>query len=195
MTSNTKEEQMICGLTMDEREVLRQGLNELPDTMPPRIVWNRIREQAEAEGLLRAPVAERPTTWMAGLAIAASVVLAVILVPRLTSTPALEPTVTEPQLSNVGNELGLTALQALMVQSQRLESDLRAMPDEPRVMRASTVATIADVENAIAAIDFQLNDPSAQMTEEETELFWRERVRLMKSLVQLRYAQAQRTAF
>lgn len=195
MTSNTKEEQMICGLTMDEREVLRQGLRELPDTMPPRIVWNRIREQAEAEGLLRAPVAERPATWMAGLAIAASVVLAVILVPRLTSTPALEPTVTEPQLSNVGNELGLTALQALMVQSQRLESDLRAMPEEPRVMRASTVATIADVENAIAAIDFQLNDPSVQMTEEETELFWRERVRLMKSLVQLRYAQAQRTAF
>jgi hypothetical protein len=33
------------------------------------------------------------------------------------------------------------------------------------------------------------------MTEDETELFWRERVRLMKSLVQLRYAQAQRTAF
>ena len=82
-----------------------------------------------------------------------------------------------------------------MVQSQQLESDLRAMPEEPRVMRASTVATIADIENAIAAIDFQLNDPSVQMTDEETELFWRERVRLMKSLVQLRYAQAQRTSF
>ena len=52
-----------------------------------------------------------------------------------------------------------------------------------------------DGELAIAAIDFQLNDPSVQMTEEETELFWRERVRLMKSLVQLRYAQAQRTSF
>jgi hypothetical protein len=195
MTSNTKDEEMICGLTVSEREVLQQGLRDLPDTMPPRIVWDRIREQAEAEGLLRAPAAARPSTWMAGLAIAASVVLAVILVPRLTSTPELEPTVTEPQVSNAGNELQLTALQALMVQSQRLESDLRAMPEEPRVMRASTVATIADIENAIAAIDFQLNDPAVQMTEEETELFWRERVRLMKSLVQLRYAQAQRTAF
>ncbi len=69
------------------------------------------------------------------------------------------------------------------------------MPEEPKVMRASTVATIADIEDAIAAIDFQLNDPSTQMTEEETELFWRERVRLMKSLVQLRYAQAQRASF
>ena len=40
----------------------------------------------------------------------------------------------------------------------------------------------------------ELNDPAVQMTQEETELFWRERVRLMNSLVQLRYAQAQRTS-
>ena len=82
-----------------------------------------------------------------------------------------------------------------MVESRQLESDLRAMPEEPKVMRASTVATIADIEDAIAAIDYQLNDSTMQMTAEETELFWRERVRLMKSLVQLRYAQAQRTSF
>ena len=82
-----------------------------------------------------------------------------------------------------------------MVQSQQLESDLRALPDEPKVMRASTVASIADIENAIASIDFQLSDPAVQMTPEVRELFWRERVRLMKSLVQLRYAQAQRTSF
>jgi hypothetical protein len=195
MESSSKDDEMICGLTVNEREVLQQGLRSLPDTMPPRIVWNRIREQAEAEGLLRAPATERSSTWLAGLAIAASVVLAVFLVPRLASPPQLDPPVTEPQAASSSNELGLTALQALMVQSRSLESDLRALPEEPRVMRASTVATIADIENAIAAIDFQLNDSSVQMTEDETELFWRERVRLMKSLVQLRYAQAQRTAF
>ncbi len=33
------------------------------------------------------------------------------------------------------------------------------------------------------------------MTPEDRELFWRERVRLMNSLLQLRYAQAQRAAF
>ncbi len=194
MSSDEKDEEMICGLTMDEQDLLRRELRNLPETMPPRIVWDRIREQAEAEGLLHAPSKGRPT-WMAGLAIAASVLLAVILVPKVMPTPELESTMTQPQPIAAENDLGLTALQALMVQSQRLESDLRAMPDEPRVMRASTVATIADVENAIASIDFQLNDPSIQMTAEETELFWRERVRLMKSLVQLRYAQAQRTSF
>jgi len=92
-------------------------------------------------------------------------------------------------------QVAVAALQALMVQSRQLESDLHGLPDEPRVMRASTAATISDIESAIAAIDFQLNDAGVQMTPEETELFWRERVRLMKSLVQLRYAQAQRTAF
>ena len=195
MKHEQEEDEMICGLTVDERDVLLRGLNDLPDTMPPRIVWDRIREQAEAEGLLNAAPKKQTASWMGGLAIAATVLLAVILIPRLTSEPELEPTMTEPQATAQENPMGLTALQALMVQSQQLESDLRAMPEEPKVMRASTVATIADIEDAIAAIDFQLNDPTVQMTEEETELFWRERVRLMKSLVQLRYAQAQRTSF
>ena len=195
MTNDKEDEEMICGLTVDERDVLLLGLNELPDTMPPRIVWNRIREQGEAEGLLRNSGTQRSSTWMGGLAIAATVVLAVILLPKLNTSPQLEPTTTEPQATAGENELGITALQALMVQSQRLESDLRAMPEEPKVMRASTVATIADIENAVASIDFQLNDSSMQMTADERELFWRERVRLMKSLVQLRYAQAQRTSF
>jgi hypothetical protein len=54
---------------------------------------------------------------------------------------------------------------------------------------------MSDIEDRIAAIDYQLNDPAVQMTDEEEEIFWRERVRLMKLLVGLRFAQAQRTAF
>ena len=71
--------------------------------------------------------------------------------------------------------------------------DLRALPDEPSVVRAGTQATILELEDRIAAIDYQLSDPDAGLTPEETEIFWRERVRLMESLVRLRYAQAQRT--
>ena len=76
-----------------------------------------------------------------------------------------------------------------------LGADLRAMPQEPRVRQAGTVATISEIEDRIAATDYQLNDPSIRMTDEEEEIFWRERVRLMKLLVGLRYAQAQRTGF
>ncbi len=195
MPDETKDEEMICGLTANERDVLLRGLDEIPETMPPRAVWNRIREQAQAEGLIRTTATQRPSTWFAGFGIAAAVVLSVTVLPRLMSTPDLITPYTEPTATANNNQVEVTALQALMVQSQQLESDLRALPDEPKVMRASTVATLSDIENAIAAIDFQLNESGIQMTPEERELFWRERVRLMKSLVRLRYAQAQRTAF
>ncbi len=195
MAKEIKDEEMICALTADERDMLLRGLDELQDTMPPRIVWNRIREQAQAEGLIGTTASQRPLTWFTGLGIAAAVVLAVTVVPNMMTTTQLDDPTTLPPATAEENPVKVTALQALMVESRQLESDLRALPEEPRVMRASTVATIADIENAIAAIDFQLSDTGMQMTPEERELFWRERVRLMKSLVQLRYAQAQRTAF
>ena len=195
MTDNDvdKDEEMICGLTADERAELQRSLAALPDTMPPRIVWERIREQGEAEGLLRRSVMQRRSGWYGGIGLAAAIVLSVMIVPTLNQPqPELR---TEPPITEQTNQVQLTALQALMVRSQQLESDLRALPEEPRVVRASTAATLSGIEDRIAAIDYQLNDPGIQMTPEETELFWRERVRLMNSLVQLRYAQAQQAAY
>ena len=64
MSSDQKDEEMICALTVDERDALRQGLRGLADTMPPRAVWHRIREQAEAEGLLRHAFVSRRTTCL-----------------------------------------------------------------------------------------------------------------------------------
>ena len=195
MSKDRKDKDMICGLTADEHEVLRRELDALPETMPPRAVWERIREQAEAEGLLGQSRLRRPITWQGGLALAATVVLAAVLVPMMMSTPTDTEFPTEPTNTTVTNQAPVNALQALMVESRQLESDLRSLPDQPRVMLAGTAATISDIEDRVAAIDYQLNDPGIQMTPEEEEIFWRERVRLMKLLVRLRYAQAQRTAF
>ena len=194
MSSDEKDEEMICGLTADERDLLQRELRALPDVMPPRGVWHRIREQAEAEGLIGRTPLRRPMTWHGGLGLAAAVALVAVLVPVMMQAP--EPTsVTEPPLTGPTNLIEVNALQALMVESRQLESDLRSLPAEPRVMQAGTVATISDIEDRIAAIDYQLNDPNVLMTSDEEEIFWRERVRLMKLLVRLRYAQAQRTAF
>ena len=195
MSSDNKDEEMICGLTADEQGVLRRELRMLPDTMPPRAVWHRIREQAEAEGLIKQAIIRRPMSWYSGVGLAAAIVLAAVLVPVMMNSPSAPPAVTEPQNSQVTNSSQVDALQALMVESRQLESDLRSLPNEPRVMQAGTVTTISDIKDRVAAIDYQLNDPDVQMTSEETEIFWRERVRLMKLLVQLRYAQAQRTAY
>jgi hypothetical protein len=195
MSKDNKDEEMICGLTADEQLVLRRELRMLPDTMPPRAVWHRIREQAEAEGLIKQDYLRKPISWYSGVGLAAAIVLAAVLVPIMMNNPSAPPAVTEPQNSQVTNSIPVNALQALMVESRQLESDLRALPNEPRVMQAGTVTTISDIKDRVAAIDYQLNDPDIQMTSEETEIFWRERVRLMKLLVRLRYAQAQRTAY
>jgi hypothetical protein len=194
MTKDVKDEEMIYGLTADERDALLDGLHSLPDTMPPRAVWHRIREQAEAEGLISRPVSKRPSTWYLGGSLAAAVVLGVFILPGVLETPTPE---FRPTPANVASNppMTLTTLQTLMTESRQLENDLRDLPAEPRVMRAGTAATIADLEDRIAAIDYQLNDPEFQLTSEEEEIFWRERVRLMKLLVGMRYAQAQRTAF
>ena len=195
MSNDKKDEEMICGLTAAEQGVLRRELRMLPDTMPPRAVWHRIREQAEAEGLIKQDNLRRPMSWYSGVGLAAAIVLAAVLVPVMMNSPGAPPAVTEPQNSQVTNSSQVDALQALMVESRQLESDLRSLPNEPRVMQAGTVTTISEIKDRVAAIDYQLNDPDVQMTSEETEIFWRERVRLMKLLVQLRYAQAQRTAY
>ncbi|HNP37846.1 MAG TPA: hypothetical protein PKK10_18545, partial [Woeseiaceae bacterium] len=66
-SSDIKEDEMICGLTLDERNKLRAALNALPETMPPRAVWRRIAEQAEAEGLLRDKQSGTRSRWYAGV--------------------------------------------------------------------------------------------------------------------------------
>ena len=194
MSGNKKDDEMICALTADERVALRSGLDALADTMPPRDVWRRIREQGEAEGLLGRPtVMQRRSSWYVGVGVAAAALVAAIMLPGVLRGPADMTTV--PQTTGTTPQLQLTTLQTLMRESRNLETSLRALPDAPTVQRASTMASIADLEDRIAAIDYQLNDPSVDMSDEDRELFWRERVRLMKSLLQLRYAQAQRAAF
>jgi hypothetical protein len=199
MSRDEKDEEMIYGLTMDERDVLRDSLAALPETMPPRVVWRRIKEQAEAEGLMSNPRSRRPSTWYMGGGLAAAAMLVIVILPgRFEATDSATegtdfPVV--PQMQASTPTIEVNTLQALMVESRQLESDLRSLPNEPRVVRAGTQATIVELKDRIAAIDYQLSESASQMSPQDQEIFWRERVRLMKSLVRLRYAQAQRTAF
>ena len=119
------------------------------------------------------------------------------------TAPSVRPTPGALNPDSVPGEGGLPstpvfdaqALDALMVQSQQLEHELRAITYQPRMMRASTAATISNLEDRIAAIDYQLNHPAIRMNLAQKQLYWRERVRLMDSLLMLRYAQAQRSSF
>jgi hypothetical protein len=191
MSNDEKDPEMICALTADEHVALQRGLRSIPLTMPPREIWTRIRQQAEAEGLLTQP-APRKHRWFAGVGIAAALILAVVMMPD--SQVGIDPAKVVPQ-GETSNQADLSNLRALQVQSRELERDLRSLPAEPRVARAGTVATMSEIESRIAAIDYQLSDPTAEWADGDREIFWRERVRLMKLLLQLRYAQAQRAAY
>lgn len=197
--SNGKEEAMIAGMTASEHDALQAGLRALPDTMPPRAVWERIREQADAEGLLveRQQAGRRP--WYLGAGLAAAVALVAIALNPLQTTVDQETVGEQPGEivpSNLPSNPPIESrLNVLRAESSQLEGELASMPAAPRVRRAGTAASIADITDRIAAIDFQLSDPEIQLSPGEEEIFWRERVRLMKLLVSLRYAQAQRAAF
>lgn len=191
-----QDEMMNCDLSIQEHDVLQRRLRELEDTPPPRAVWQRIEEQARAEGLFAQRLTER-TKWLAGAGLAAAVVLAVLNVPF---SPLIdsgqEQFPTEPEYTAAAtNGADMRVLNALMVRSQQIERNLRALPEQPSVMRASTVATISQLEDQVAAIDYLLNHPELQLSPEQQEIYWRERVRLMNSLLQLRAAQAQRMSF
>ena len=107
--------------------------------MPPRAVWHRIREQAEAEGLIRPPVSRRPSTWYLGGSLAAAIVVAVLMVPRMFDEEAVVYPTT-PENVGTSSPIRLNTLQTLMTESRELESNLRDLPAKPRVMRAGTAA-------------------------------------------------------
>ncbi len=85
----------------------------------------------------------------------------------------------------------------LIQESQRLESLLAAAySEEPRLARASTELTVADLEDRILWVDYRLNLAAERgLDPYQSQRLWRERVDLLNSLVAVRYAQARTTAF
>ena len=185
---------MNAGLGVAERDFLHQELRALQDTPPPRAVWKRIEEQARAEGLFTDSRRVERLKWVAGAAIAATVaMLALNLQTGLE--PAIDPVTGYDTPAEVPEGSVIRDLDALKVESQILERNLRLLPDQPAVKKVSTAATIQELEIRIAAIDYRLNDRTIKLEPKQEEIYWRERVRLMNLLVQLRSAQAQRMSF
>jgi len=79
---------------------------------------------------------------------------------------------------------------AIRAENERLESILASLP-ERNAMRGSTAFTVAELEDRLASVDDRLSlvslEPNAP---ERAEALWRERVDVMHTLVQVRYADA-----
>lgn len=89
------------------------------------------------------------------------------------------------------DEAGRIAIAAEMrAENERLERMLAALP-ERHALSGSTAFTVAELEDRLALVDDRLSrvvlEPNAP---ERAEELWRERVGVMSSLVQVRYADA-----
>lgn len=184
----------------DEKEIgtereLAGALRRLPQYPPPAGAWQAVRQRAEREGLVQPPRRRRlrrDLEWLAVGAVAATVAIALLDLPWSGTSPGGGPAPADQAGFAATPAENDASLGSLMARSRLLEEALRAAPETPRVMRASTAGTIATLEDRIAMIDQQLSFPERPLTEAESTALWRERVRLMDSLVQLRYAQARR---
>ena len=162
---------------------MRTGLSEwstrlaaLPGFEPPAGAWQAIlaaRRERAPQTALRWPSA-----------LAAALLLAVAGLPWLSQSGRDEPL---PATSPVADPASL-ATAAIRAQNARLESLLAALP-ERHAMRGSTAFTVSQLEDRLALVDDRLSRVAlVPHAPEFSERLWHERVELMNSLVQVRYA-------
>ena len=102
----------------------------------------------------------------------------------------------ETQELQVTPLLGTPTYASLVEESARLERALDEIQFRPRVVRASTAATIDGLEERIGLIDEQIMFARALgLSAADRQVLYRQRVELMNALVQIRYAEARRFAF
>jgi hypothetical protein len=183
-------------------------LRELPDRVRAPDRWDAIQAQLNASEPAHRSVREqvppraRPGWWLPA-ASAAAVVVAVLLTLQPESPPATpvasssvtpNPAATQGTSPTAPN--GTARPAQLIAESQRLEEMLSSYSESPRVTRASTALTVADLEERIQWVDYRLNlGAEAGLDAAQSQKLWRERVELLNSLVAVRYAEAQTLAF
>jgi hypothetical protein len=167
-------------LTRLDQRVAR--LRALPALQPARNRFTEVRAGARAERRRRRLVAFS----LGGLALAASVMLAVLLSP---GTPALSPAeqVAEQQ-----------ELDDIIARSRSLEGAIQAYNPDQRVTDGRTAVAAASLEDRLARVDGQLQlvdimDP--RMRQQAALQLWRERVSLLNALVDVHVTRAKAVGF
>lgn len=176
-----------CTSELERVTGLRARLRSLPEMSTQQEdeegLWHRIESSLE-----RHPGASQSPNRYLALA-AGFVWAAVALVWFLVASQD------SPESPAAAQGIEQPALDALVVQSQQLESYLQQLP-RPRVEQAATAATVDALEGRIQWLDYALSaSAEAEIPVEQAEALWQERIDLLGSLVTLRYAQAERLSF
>ncbi len=153
-----------------------ERLGALPGYRPPAAGWRGVlaaREGRESRRDARWPLA------LAAAALAAAAGLGFALQSAQQALTADDAAGLPPDALPAAD---------MRAENERLESILAALP-ERNAMRGSTAFTVAELEDRLALLDDRLSrvalEPNAP---ERSEALWRERVGVMHTLVQVRYA-------
>jgi hypothetical protein len=164
-----------CRAELDRLHQRVARLKALPALRPARDAWPVVRNDIAVRRH------RRQTRWMgiAGLAMAASVILAVILT----------------DVSNVDDLAASTsyAIDSAKAQSRQLEDAILQLDPENRVIDGRTARVAADLEDQIARLDRQLQGMQSienVAREHEVLQLWRQRVGLLDALVDIHVTRA-----
>ena len=165
-----------CQAELDRLHQRVARLKALPALRPARDAWPAVHSRVVAERKQN-----QTSRWMgiAGLAMAASVILAVVLT----------------DVSNVDDLAASTsvAIDSCKAQSRQLESAILQLDPESRVIDGRTARVAADLEDQIAELDRELQSMQSLENiarEHEVLQLWRQRVGLLDALVDIHVTRA-----
>ena len=183
----------LCRAEVERLGQLRTTLRALPDVGGPDR-WPEVAARLDGRAASVRPL-PRPTWRLAGT-MAAVLAIAVGLAVFDGTTPQRTEVPDQVPANNKVADASDSSVAALMEESKQLERLLAAIPDEPRVARATTVMTTAGLEDRIQWLDLAIGDGQERNFDSTTVMpLWRQRVDLMKSLVAVRYAEARTVAY
>jgi hypothetical protein len=175
---------MACELCRTELERMDQRvarLRALPTLQPSRNRFAEIQAAARAERRRKRSTA----VLLTGLALAATVALAVVLSPR-ASAPAAAQLAEQQELDEI------------IANSRQLEGAIEAYNPDQRVTDGRTAIVAASLEDRLARVDHQIQlvDMMDQGVRQQQALrLWRERVGLLNALVDVHVTRASAVGF
>jgi hypothetical protein len=165
-----------CGRELERLHQRTAALRAMPSLQPPRDRWPAVMEQRARARRLGG------TRWLALGGLAATAAVALVVGLGAPAAPA--------------DSAPADQIEALIDESRRLEELLRAVQPEGRVINGLTAATIADLEDRLAALDeFLVSAVGTSPPPADVRNLWQERVALMGALVNTHVRQVSYVGF
>jgi hypothetical protein len=172
----------LCRAELERMDQRVARLRALPTLSPARNRFAEIHMGARAERRWRRAV----MLSLGGLALAASVALAVVVVPRIVPRSSAAQVAEQRELDDI------------IARSRQLEGAIEDYNPDQRVTDGRTAVVAASLEDRLARVDRQLQlvDLMDQRVRPQEALrLWRERVGLLNALVDVHVTRARSVGF